>query len=146
MDQWVQDWAPSSEVVRADAVRLARQGIESGKDDPDALAMGANTLSWLAGDHDTAAGALDRALILNPNCARAWRVRGYVLLRQNRPEPALDALRRALRLSPLDPLGFLIIAASPPPIWRRGNTRQPSRGPTAHRANSPAIRCRFVTR
>jgi adenylate cyclase len=49
-------------------------------------------------------------LILNPNCARASRGKGYVLVRQNCPEPALDAFHRALRLSPLDPLGFIITA------------------------------------
>jgi tetratricopeptide (TPR) repeat protein len=68
--------------------------------------MAAETLSRFAGDHDTAAGALDRALILNPNCALAWGVRGFVLARQNRPEPALDAFHRSIRLSPLAPLGF----------------------------------------
>jgi adenylate cyclase len=101
-----QGWASVSEVERAEAVRLARQAVETGKDDPDALYMAANTLSWFAGDHETAAGALDRALILNPNCAHAWRIKGNLLVMQNRPEPALDAFHRALRLSPLDPHGF----------------------------------------
>jgi adenylate cyclase len=44
----VRGWASVSEVERADAVRLARQVIEIGKDDPDALHMAANTLSWFA--------------------------------------------------------------------------------------------------
>jgi adenylate cyclase len=105
--QSVQGWASGSAGERAEAVRLARLAIETGKDDPDALAMAANTLSWFAGDHDTAADVLDRALILNPNCAHAWLFRGFVSARQNRPEPALDASHRAMRLSPLDPLGFL---------------------------------------
>jgi adenylate cyclase len=103
----LQSWAPGSEVERAEAVRLARLAIETGKDDPDALAWAANTLSWFAGDNDTAASALDRALVLNPNCALAWRIRGWVLFRQNRPEPALEASHRALRLNPLgDPVGY----------------------------------------
>jgi adenylate cyclase len=108
--QWSQGWESGSQIARAEAVRLARQAIETGKDDPDTLHMAASTLAWFAGDHATAADAVDRALILNPNCAPAWRTRGYVLFRQNRPEPALDAFHRALRLSPLDPLGFLITA------------------------------------
>jgi adenylate cyclase len=62
----LQSWASASEVERAEAVRLARLAIETGKDDPDALAWAANTISLFAGDHDTAAAALDRALILNP--------------------------------------------------------------------------------
>jgi adenylate cyclase len=106
-----QGWETGSEVARADAVQLARQAIEAGKDDPDALSMAAETLSWCAGDHDTAADALDRALFLNPNCAHAWRIRGTVFVRQNRHEPALEALHRAMRLNPLDPFGFFTTAA-----------------------------------
>jgi adenylate cyclase len=33
-----------------------------------------------------------------------------VLVRQSRPEPAIDAFHRAMRLSPLDPLVFLFTA------------------------------------
>src|SRR5712691_11197356 len=33
--------------------------------------------------------------------------RGYVSYFQNRPGPAIDAFERAMRLSPLDPLGYL---------------------------------------
>src|SRR5262249_49843165 len=62
------------------------------------------------GDHDAAVGAMDRALILNPNSVHAWRARGYMSVRQNRPEPALDAFHRAMRLSPLDPFAFSITA------------------------------------
>jgi adenylate cyclase len=103
----LQSWASASEVERVEAVRLARLAIETGKDDPDALAWAANTISLFAGDHDTAVGALDRALILNPNCALAWRVKGFVLVRQNRAEPALEASHRALRLNPLgNPMGY----------------------------------------
>jgi tetratricopeptide (TPR) repeat protein len=54
---------------RAEPVRLARQALETGKDDCDALHMAANTLSLFAGDHAAATSAVDRALILNPNCA-----------------------------------------------------------------------------
>ena len=103
----LQSWASGSEVERAEAVRQARLAIETGKDDPDALAWAANTISLFAGDHDTAAAALDRALILNPNCALAWRVKGFVSVRQNRPAPALEASHRALRLNPLgNPMGY----------------------------------------
>jgi len=110
LEQFVQRWASGSEVERANAVHLARQAIETGKDDPDALAMAATTLSWFAGDHDAAVGAVDRALILNPNSVHAWRARGYMSVRQNRPEPALDAFHRAMRLSPLDPFAFSVTA------------------------------------
>jgi tetratricopeptide (TPR) repeat protein len=45
----------------------------------------------------------DRAVTFNPNSAWAWAARGYVLVLRNRPELAIDAFQRAMRLSPLDP-------------------------------------------
>ncbi len=136
MAEWVQGWGAGSDADRAEAVRLARQAIEMGKDDPDALYMAANTLSLFAGDHATATSAVDRALILNPNCAHAWRTRGYVLVRQSRPEPGIEAFHHAMRLSPLDPLGFFFTAG----MKRRSN------GPTARCASSRATQPRPATR
>jgi adenylate cyclase len=144
--QWQQGWVSGSAVVRAEAVRLARQAIETGKDDPDALYMAAETLSWFAGDHDTAVGALDRALLLNPICATAWRIRGFVLVRQNRPEPALDAFHRAMRLSPLDPYGFASSAGIAAAHLAARQYVEAIEWAEARRANSPAIGCRFATR
>ncbi len=103
--QRMQGWGPLSEPEVAEAVRLARQALEAGKDDPDTLATAANAVTFLAGDRTTAASAVDRALALNPNSARAWFVRGIVSYHQNRPDSMIEALNRAIRLSPLDPLG-----------------------------------------
>ena len=47
------------------------------------------------------------ALMLNPNSAHAWNAKGYISARQNRPDPAIKAFHRAMRLSPLDPLGSM---------------------------------------
>jgi tetratricopeptide (TPR) repeat protein len=89
-----------------EAAQLAAQAIEIGKDDPDALWMGAHALSFFARAHGTAASALDRALTLNPNSAYAWMASGWVSVLRNRPEPAIEAFHRAMRLSPLDPATF----------------------------------------
>jgi adenylate cyclase len=104
--QRVQDWGQVSAAEVAEAVRLARLAIEGGKDDPDALWMAGNTLSFFAGEHTSGASAVDRALTLNPNSAHAWMAKGLVSYRQNRPEDAIEAFERAVRLSPLDPLGY----------------------------------------
>jgi len=104
--QRVQDWGPVSAAEVAEAVRLARLAIEGGKDDPDALWMAGNTLSFFAGEHASGASAVDRALTLNPNSAHAWMGKGLVSYRQTRPEDAIEAFKRAVRLSPLDPLGY----------------------------------------
>jgi adenylate cyclase len=104
--QRIQGWAPRSEVKAAETVRLARQAIETGKDDSDALWMGAHSLSVFAVEHATAASVIERALTLNPNSAHAWMVSGWVSCYRNQPGPAIRALQRAIRLSPLDPLGW----------------------------------------
>jgi tetratricopeptide (TPR) repeat protein len=95
-----------SEAEITEALYLARQALEIGKDDPDALWMAADTVSILAHEHATAAGAIDRALRLNPNSAHGWMARDWVACCQNQPRPAIEALKRAVRLSPLDPLGY----------------------------------------
>jgi hypothetical protein len=42
-------WGPLTEAEVAEATRLARQAIETGKDDPDVLWMGGQVLSFLGG-------------------------------------------------------------------------------------------------
>ena len=67
--------------------------------------MAAATLSIFAGEHDVAANAVGRSLTLNPNSAHAWMASGYIACYQNLPDAAIEALERAMRLSPLDSFG-----------------------------------------
>lgn len=46
--QRLQGWGPLSDAEVAEAVSLARQAIEAGRDDPDALWMAANAVSFFA--------------------------------------------------------------------------------------------------
>jgi adenylate cyclase len=69
--------------------------------------MGAFTLAFFGGDHATAAERIDRALALNPNSAHAWSTRGFVAALLDQSDPAIDAFHRAMRLSPLDPMGWM---------------------------------------
>jgi adenylate cyclase len=100
--------SPMSEAEIAEAVDWAREAVEAGKDDPDALYMAAFTLFYFAGDRAVAAAAVDRALALNPNSAHAWMVRGYVSLPQS--AAAIEAFDPAMRLNPFDGLerGFIV--------------------------------------
>ena len=68
--------------------------------------MAALTVSAFAGEHALASSAIHRSLILNPNCAQAWGVSGYISFYQNEPVSAIAAFERAMRLSPLDPIGY----------------------------------------
>jgi Flp pilus assembly protein TadD len=63
----------------AEAARLAKQALDTGKDDPDALWKAGLVLLTRAGEPANAATAIDRALALNPSSAYAWMAKGYVL-------------------------------------------------------------------
>jgi tetratricopeptide (TPR) repeat protein len=96
-------WMIDREKEIAEAVRLARSAIEFGKDDAAALARGGHALGFLAGDLDSAANYLDRALRLDPNLATAWFLCGWVRIFLGEPDTAIGHFERAMRLSPLDP-------------------------------------------
>jgi tetratricopeptide (TPR) repeat protein len=72
--------------------------------------MAGYCLLAFAGEHEIASNAIERALILNPNCAHAWMASGYVSSFRNQPRSAVDAFQRAMRLSPLDPLNYRFTA------------------------------------
>jgi adenylate cyclase len=57
----------------------------------------------LAHDNEVALAALDRALALNANSARAFRQSGWVRLFSGDPRTATEHFSRAIRLSPFDP-------------------------------------------
>ena len=99
--------SPVSKAEATEAVALAKEALDAGKDDPDTLSMAAFTLSFFGEVHDAAAAAIDRALALNPNSAQSWMMCGLVRCYRGQPDPAIEALRQAMRLSPLDHLGHL---------------------------------------
>jgi adenylate cyclase len=104
--QRAQGWGAVSDDEVAVAVRLARQALETARDDPDTMWQAAWTLFTLAGEAVMAAAVVDRALTINPNAALAWTGKGWIHALRNQPEAAIEAFDRALRLSPFDPLGF----------------------------------------
>jgi tetratricopeptide (TPR) repeat protein len=73
-----------------------------------------------SGDAKTAASVIDRAISLNPNSAHAWMMKGFIHACLNQPKPALDALERAMRLSPLDPLGYFLAWCLGLPAFEEG--------------------------
>jgi TolB-like protein/class 3 adenylate cyclase len=101
--QRVQGWGALSDEDIGEACRLARQALEAERDDAEAIWQAALTLFIFAGEVKMAAAAIDRALALNPNAARAWWARGNIHATRNQPEAAIEATERAHRLSPFDP-------------------------------------------
>jgi len=106
--QRLQGWGTVSDDDIGAGIRLAHQALEAGRDDPDTMVVAACTLFYGGGETALAEAVLDRALALNPTAAPGWMVRGFVhAAGRNQPEPAIEALERALRLSPFDPPGFV---------------------------------------
>jgi adenylate cyclase len=114
--QRARGWKPRLGAEVEEAARLARRAIDTGRGDPDALWMAGIVLLTSAGETANAANAIDRALALNPNSAYAWMAKGYVLAFSNAGDKGVDALRRAIRLSPFDPLGWRFARGSRSPI------------------------------
>jgi adenylate cyclase len=104
--QRAQGWGALSDADIGEAFRLARQALEAARDDAETIWQAAYTPFFLAGEAAMAAAALDRALALNPNAAHAWLGRGSIYACRNEPEAAIEAIERARRLSPFDPLTF----------------------------------------
>jgi tetratricopeptide (TPR) repeat protein len=112
MFQGVQGWGALSDADISTAVRLARQALEAERADAETMAQAGFTLFYFASETAMATAALDRALALNPNVATAWAARGCIYALRNQPEPAIEAIARALRLSPFDTLGFWFFASA----------------------------------
>jgi TolB-like protein len=90
----------------AEAVRMARQAVLLGGNDPVALCMGGYALAFVAHEFDDAAAFMDRGLAVNPNTAQAWTLSGWLRVWRGEPDLALEHLGHAMRLSPLDPNMF----------------------------------------
>jgi adenylate cyclase len=97
---WMTD--PAAEI--AEAARFARRAVELGKDDAEALALGALGLAVIGRALDEAVAFVDQALRLNPNLATAWHISGIVRVYSGEADAAIEHVARAMRLSPLDPL------------------------------------------
>ncbi len=93
--------------ARAKGVAHARRAVALGGDDSAVLATAGFMLLILNQDVFGARTALDRAVALNANSATAFTHRALVLAIAGEPELAIEDAKRALRLNPLDPTGFL---------------------------------------
>jgi len=103
--------APLSEeqTLREEGIALARKALDFAGDEPIAIAMGAQALSFLsARDRDRALQAAERALSLAPNSAQTWLACGHVHQTRSEGDAAIKHFEQALRLSPRDPFAWSI--------------------------------------
>jgi adenylate cyclase len=97
----VQGWATPDDL--AEAVRLGREVLAEGTDDPFALGRAANAVAILGGDFAAGIAAVERARTLAPNSAQLLIDAAFIYAYACEPAIALPLFQRALRLSPLDP-------------------------------------------
>jgi TolB-like protein len=105
-------WTTDRAQEIAETARLARRVAELGKDDAIALSTGGLAHAYVTGDLEGGEAMIDRAVVLNPNLTTAWYASGWVRAFLGETDLAIDHLARAMRLSPLDPLTFLMQAAT----------------------------------
>jgi adenylate cyclase len=86
-----------------EGIRLAREALDGGWDDPSVLELVGWVLSELAHDNEAGLAAVDRALLLNVNSSQGLRLSGWVRLHSGDPRTASEYFTRSIRLSPLDP-------------------------------------------
>ena len=101
---WVGDRAHET----TEAASLARKAADVGRDDAVALSEAGFALAFIIGELDHGAALIDRAIALNPNLAAAWRFSGYTRVFLGDQATAIAHLQQAIRLSPLDPLSFIV--------------------------------------
>ena len=78
---------------------FARRALEAAGDDPSTLASAAHALAYFGEDIGAVTALVDRALALNPNCARGWPISSVLRLWAGQPDIAIEHAEAALRLS-----------------------------------------------
>ena len=95
------------EAEKVAAMQHARAATANDVDDAAALAVGAMVIGLLGKDAPTALDTIERALSFNPSSAAAHYFRGELYAWSGDPVRGADLARRALRLSPFDPLSYI---------------------------------------
>jgi adenylate cyclase len=89
------------------AAQEARKAVEIDPTDAEALAYQAFAVA-MAGDFDRGFEYVERALSINPNCVRAYRVKGWLLLNSGKPTEGREAFLFAIRIDPRSALDVTV--------------------------------------
>ena len=90
---------------KQNAFRLAQDAASLDHTDPLVLTV-LSAADALVGQFDLGFAAIEKALAIDPNSAWAWTRSGYLNVYIQCPDRAIEHFRRAIRLSPLDPLHY----------------------------------------
>ncbi|CAN5509505.1 winged helix-turn-helix domain-containing tetratricopeptide repeat protein [soil metagenome] len=109
-----QGWMAADGTHRVIGIRLAWRAIELAPSDPQVLWMAAFAIWNLADSQtakDAAIGLFNRSLAINPNSAMALSLSGWIETMRGNQGSGREMLKRAARLSPLDPRGWFVSGA-----------------------------------
>ena len=99
-------WVPDIDEARRVGEAHIRKAIEIAPDNVDALKM-LGDIYYDAGDREKTLALQRRALAQEPNHADNLATHSYTLAHNGRPEEGLPLIKRAMRLSPNYPSGYL---------------------------------------
>lgn len=102
----VQGWSSSPENDGVIAQQLLARSLDIAPDDSFALALSGLTHAYLLNDLDRAADFYDKAIQINPNEPLAWLCTSTLLSYRGDGDKASLAARKALSLTPLDPMRY----------------------------------------
>jgi len=91
---------------RLGAIRRAHAAIAHGRDDAIALSLGGFCMGMVAHDREAARQAFEAALALSPSCALTYILGSVVMVFAGDADRGIEWGERALRLSPIDPMGY----------------------------------------
>ncbi|MDE5447324.1 adenylate/guanylate cyclase domain-containing protein [Bradyrhizobium sp. CSA207] len=104
MNGWLTETA--SEI--AETRRLAERAVQLDHHDAQVLCWSGAALAFVSDDVDAGYALVERALRLNPNLMDAWLSSGLIRLMLRDWSLAIEDFARAMRLSPFDPLLFMM--------------------------------------
>jgi adenylate cyclase len=93
-------WSEDPEADRRKGLDFARRALEVAGDDPGVLANAASALAHFGEDIDAMIALVDRALALNPNSARGWRLSSMLRILARQWDLAIQHAETSLRLNP----------------------------------------------
>jgi adenylate cyclase len=96
---------PNPNEDRAKAVKLAQEAASLDSHDPLVLTV-LSAAYMQSRQLDLGLTTIEKALALDPNSAWALMRSGFLNAHTSRPDVAIEHFRRAMRLSPLDPMHY----------------------------------------
>ena len=104
-------WSTDLAAEVAEVRRLSAKAIELGNDNARVLMLAGFPLAYVAGDVERAASLVSQAIQLDPNlgAARLWM--GWINVYLGDHDAAIEQLKTALRLNPLDPRRYSAMTA-----------------------------------